>query len=181
LLVADDDGGIRSPSATLLGEVTGVAGVIQAKDGVEAVELGREQRLQVAVLDLNMPRLDGIAAAFRLGALQPSLRIALQSSDPELLRERAAGLELPLFDKLEFDRLLDWVGRQAAGSSRDDIGGARATPLAHKIDLCCSLCGYGIVSRNPPERCPMCGCGADWADPPGWTSRRAALHERAAG
>lgn len=166
--------------ATLLGEVTGVAAVIQAKDGVEAVELGREQRLQVAVLDLNMPRLDGIAAALRLGALQPSLRIALQSSDPELLRERAAGLELPLFDKLEFDRLLDCVGRQAAGSSRDDIGGERV-PLARKIDLCCSLCGYGIVSRTPPERCPMCGGGANWAEPQRWNSRRAALHERATG
>jgi hypothetical protein len=35
------------------------------------------------------------------------------------LRERTSGLGLPLFDKVEFERLLDWVERQAADSARD--------------------------------------------------------------
>ena len=112
VLVADDDPGVRTVFATLLRAAKGVTSVIEAADGAEAVDLAREQRFDVAVLDLNMPRLDGVAAALRLRALQPSLAIALQSSDPELLRERAAGVDLPLFDKLHFDRLLTWLERQ---------------------------------------------------------------------
>ena len=113
LLVADDDARVRSLFATLLGAIPGVTSVIEADDGGEAVELARKHRVEVAVLDLNMPHLDGVAAALRLHELLPSLRIALHSSDPELLRQRAAGLELPLFDKADFDRLVTWVERQA--------------------------------------------------------------------
>jgi hypothetical protein len=126
---------------------------------------------------MNMPRLDGIEAARRLRALQPTLPVALHSSDPELLRQRAAGLELPLFDKIEFDRLLSWVEQQAKAAAAHH---AAVAPLARKVDLCCDRCGYGIVSRLPPTRCPMCGGDVVWAEPPSWGSRRAALHERRA-
>ena len=54
-------------------------------------------------------------------------------------------------------------------------------PATRKVDLCCSLCGYGIVSRTPPARCPMCGGEGAWSAPQGWTSRRAALQERRTG
>jgi two-component system NarL family response regulator len=118
VLVVDDDDAVRSLFATLLREAAGVSSVLEAKDGAEAVELGRENQLQVAVLDLNMPRLDGVEAALKLRALQPSLQIALHSSDPELLRQRAAGLGMPLLDKVEFERLVDWVERQARERGR---------------------------------------------------------------
>jgi hypothetical protein len=134
------------------------------------------------VLDLNMPRLDGVEAALRLCSLEPSPRIALHSSDPELLRQRAAGLEFPLFDKADFERLLEWVERQAtdrAASARK--GEDQVAQMARKVDLCCSECGYGVVWRTPPEHCPMCGRTVAWIEPPGWTARRAALHERLAG
>lgn len=166
--------------ATLLRAADGVGAVMEAEDGAEAVDLARQRRLDVAVLDLNMPRLDGVEAALLLLALQPSLQIALHSSDPELLRQRAAGLELPLFDKLDLDRLLAWVERQVEEAS-DANGHARAPRMAPKLDLCCSLCGYGIVSRLPPARCPMCGGAPEWAEPFGRASRRAALHEGLSG
>jgi len=180
LLVADDDAGVRSLFATLLGAIGGVTSVIEADDGAEAVELARKHRLEVAVLDLNMPHLDGVEAALGLHELQPSLRIALHSSDPELLRRRAAGLELPLFDKVDFDRLATWVERQAREACAAQNGHAPVAPLARKADLCCSTCGYGIVSRTPPARCPMCGGEATWTEPSSWTLRRAALRERRA-
>jgi CheY-like chemotaxis protein len=120
VLVADDDPGVRTMFAGLLRVTAGVTSVVEAADGAEAVDIAREQRLDVAVLDLNMPRLDGVAAALRLRTLQPSLAIALHSSDPELLRERAAGLDLPRFDKLEFDRLLVWLEDQIAAAARSN-------------------------------------------------------------
>lgn len=63
LLVADDDDGVRSLFAALLRVATRVAPMIEARDGIEAVELGRAHRPQVAILDLKMPRLDGVTAA----------------------------------------------------------------------------------------------------------------------
>ena len=174
VLVADDDERVRAMFATLLRATAGVVSVIEAQDGAEAVEVARERRLDIAVLDLNMPRADGVEAALRLRALQPSLHIALYSSDPELLGQRAAGLALPLFDKVDFDRLRAWVERQAQDASANDAG-ATVAPLAPKLDLSCSLCGYGIVSRVPPARCPMCGAETVWGEPPGRESRRAAL------
>ena len=164
VLVADDDSGVRTMLATLLRATAGVTSVIEAKDGSDAIDIAREQRLDVAVLDLNMPRVDGVAAALRLRALQPSLQIALHSSDYELLLERAAGLDLPLFDKLDFDRLLTWVESQTKEASAAGGNGVVGR-VAPKLDLCCSLCGYGIVSRLPPARCPMCGGAPEWAEP----------------
>jgi CheY-like chemotaxis protein len=176
LLVADDDEGVRSLFAGLLRDAAGVASVIEAKDGAEAVELGRAHSPDVAVLDLKMPRLDGVDAALALRALNPAMRIALQSSDPAALRDRASGLGLPLFNKVEFERLVDWVERQAADRQRSG-GGAW---FAQRMELVCSFCGYGIVSCRPPYRCPMCGRSAAWAEPPARMSR-AAGHERLAG
>jgi CheY-like chemotaxis protein len=114
VLVADDDDGVRQLFAILLRTTPGVSSVIEAKDGAEAVELACGRQFDVAVLDLNMPRLDGVQAAIRLRAMQPSLKIALNSSSPELLRQRADGLGLPLFDKIvDFDRLREWVAQQS--------------------------------------------------------------------
>jgi CheY-like chemotaxis protein len=179
LLLADDDAGVRAIIATLLRAAAGVGSVLEAEDGAEALALARGSHFDVAVLDMNMPRLDGIEAACRLRSLQPTLAIALHSSDPELLRRRAAGLGLPLFDKIDFDRLLAWVEQHAKATVAHGRGAI--APLAPKLDLCCDLCGYGIVSRLPPKRCPMCGLDTVWAEPISLTSRRAALHERRAG
>jgi CheY-like chemotaxis protein len=179
LLLADDDARVRALFATLLGAVAGVGSVVEAEDGTQAVEAADDGRVDVAVLDMNMPRLDGIEAARSLRALRPSMPIALHSSDPELLHTRAAGLGLPLFDKTDLDRLLAWVEQQAERLAQQ--GPATVAPLTRKLDLCCAACGYGIVSREPPTRCPMCGKDAVWAEPTGWASRRAALDQRRAG
>ena len=172
LLVADDDERFRALFASLL-RATTLAAVIEAEDGAEAVELARERQFDFAVLDLNMPRMDGIEAASRLRALQPALRIALQSSDPELLRERAAGLALPLFDKLEFEQVLEWIRQTRVVD--------QAVPAAPKLELCCALCGYGIIARRPPVHCPLCGEDSQWVAPRPIGSRPERYQERLAG
>ena len=113
VLVADDDESQRILYGSLVLGLPGVTSVVAAQDGVEAVRVAGTFALHVAILDLNMPRLDGVEAALRLSATQPSLRIALHSSDPDELRQRAHGLGLPLFGKLELDRLAEWVEDEA--------------------------------------------------------------------
>jgi CheY-like chemotaxis protein len=179
VLVADDDKGVRAHFVSLLGDANGIASTIEAEDGAEALQVGLQLHPDIAVLDLNMPRLNGVEAAQTLTALRPSMRIALQSSDPDSLRAHAGGLGLPLFDKLECERLVHWVEAQArsCGPRVDET----VSVLARRLDLTCSMCGYGIVSRKPPERCPMCHADAAWIEPRSWRARKTAAHGRSAG
>ena len=61
VLVADDQDLVREGFALIL-DRAGVEVVGQARDGVEAVELARQHRPDVVLMDVRMPRLDGIGA-----------------------------------------------------------------------------------------------------------------------
>jgi CheY-like chemotaxis protein/predicted RNA-binding Zn-ribbon protein involved in translation (DUF1610 family) len=174
VLLADDDDAVRSLYATLLRDLDGVSSVVAVANGADAVRVARELPCHVAILDFNMLRLDGVDAAIGLRELRPSTRVALHSSDLDALRERAADLRVPLFDKLELERLIEWVERQADAwrAIAQVAGDAAVAPFARRLDFSCSLCGYGIVSSEPPERCPMCGSAAIWDAAP---SRSAAV------
>jgi DNA-binding NarL/FixJ family response regulator len=62
ILLADDHAIIRSGVAQILNDEPGMSVVAQAGDGAEAVELYALHRPDVALLDLRMPRLDGVQA-----------------------------------------------------------------------------------------------------------------------
>jgi len=111
VLIADDDAAFRSLLVALL-QSTGNVSVLTAADGIEALQLGLQFRPRVVVLDLNMPRLNGVEVAMTLRDMQPSIPIALQSSDPLGLNARAGSLGLPLFDKLEVSQLVAWTQTQ---------------------------------------------------------------------
>ena len=65
ILIAEDETIIRMDLRALL-EAAGFEVCAEAKDGQEAVELARSERPDLAVLDVKMPRLDGIEAARRI-------------------------------------------------------------------------------------------------------------------
>jgi response regulator NasT len=65
ILVAEDETIIRLDLRALL-EQAGFDVCGEARDGVEAVELARELEPDLAVMDVKMPRLDGIEAARRI-------------------------------------------------------------------------------------------------------------------
>ncbi len=69
ILLADDSKTVR----TLVGRALTYAGynVITAADGISAVQLAREHRPSLAVLDIVMPGLDGYAVCERLKAMGP--------------------------------------------------------------------------------------------------------------
>ena len=65
VLVAEDETIIRLDLVEMLARA-GLDVIGEARDGVEAVELARTQEPDLAVLDVKMPRLDGIEAARRI-------------------------------------------------------------------------------------------------------------------
>ncbi|MFF8769905.1 response regulator [Kitasatospora sp. NPDC015120] len=74
VLLADDEHLIRGAMAALLSLEEDIAVVAQAASGPEAVAMAQAHRPDIAVLDLQMPGLDGIEVATSLRALLPDCR-----------------------------------------------------------------------------------------------------------
>lgn len=66
VLLADDDRLVRAGIAGILATAPGIEVTAEASDGVEAVDLARRHLLDVILLDIQMPRLDGIGTLERL-------------------------------------------------------------------------------------------------------------------
>jgi DNA-binding NarL/FixJ family response regulator len=79
LLLADDHLVVRRGLRLVLDSEPDLQVVAEASDGVEAVERGLEQTLDLAILDVSMPRLTGIQAARQLLAHRPALGVLLLS------------------------------------------------------------------------------------------------------
>jgi response regulator NasT len=88
VLIAEDETIIRLDLRDLL-ERAGLEVCAEARDGVEAVELARSELPDVAVLDVKMPRLDGIEAARRILEERPIPIVMLTAYGQEELVSRA--------------------------------------------------------------------------------------------
>ena len=66
VLIADDQRVVRDGLATILGAIPDVEVVGLAADGAEAVALATEHRPDVVLMDLRMPRMDGVQATAAL-------------------------------------------------------------------------------------------------------------------
>jgi CheY-like chemotaxis protein len=87
---------------SVLVETAGIGRVVAvARDGIEAVELSLTRSPEVALLDVEMPRLTGLAAAEAIRSARPKTQIVLHTGqdDPEV-RARARSLEIPLVSKI---------------------------------------------------------------------------------
>ena len=94
VLVAEDGTIVRLDLARMLVERAGFETVVEARDGEEAVALAREHEPDLAILDVNMPRLDGIEAARRILAERPLpiVMLTAYSDDASVARAVEAGV-----------------------------------------------------------------------------------------
>lgn len=88
ILIAEDETIIRLDLRDLL-ERSGHEVVAEARDGEEAVALAREHQPELAIMDVKMPKLDGIEAAKRILGERPIPIVMLTAYGQEELVSRA--------------------------------------------------------------------------------------------
>jgi response regulator NasT len=88
VVIAEDEALIRLDLAEMLGE-EGYDVVGQAADGERAIELAEELRPDLVVLDVKMPKLDGISAAQRIAEKRIAPVVILTAFSQRELVERA--------------------------------------------------------------------------------------------
>jgi DNA-binding NarL/FixJ family response regulator len=94
VLVADDSTGVRELLVMLLSMESAFTVVGQAGDGVAAISLAESLQPDLVILDVSMPRLDGIAALPQVRAVSPQAQVVIFTGDTDGSMEseaRAAG------------------------------------------------------------------------------------------
>jgi len=90
VVIADDDQLYLSSLRELIDRQHELSVVGAARDGVEAIDLVEQLSPEAAVIDLHMPRLDGVQALEQLRREHPSLCLIALTGDPEPELGRAA-------------------------------------------------------------------------------------------
>ena len=80
---------LRRGLAALLQSQPGLTVVAEAKNGREAVDLCREKRPHIVILDLSMPEMNGILAAEQIKSIDQSIKIIAFSmyTEAQLVRQ----------------------------------------------------------------------------------------------
>ncbi|RAV34218.1 response regulator transcription factor [Corynebacterium heidelbergense] len=120
VLLADDQPLLLSALSTVLNASEGIEVVATARDGREAIDIGMDTSFDVAVLDIRMPRVDGIEALRQLLRRQPGLRgIMLTTFDDEDLVQAAlvTGAQGFILKDTEPEELAAAVRKVFAGES----------------------------------------------------------------
>jgi DNA-binding NarL/FixJ family response regulator len=120
VLLADDEALIRAGIGLILGNADDMEVVAEAADGAEAVELARRHHPGVALIDIRMPNLDGIAAAQQIHKLAPRTRVVMLTTFGEeayVARALRVGVAGFLLKDTPPDDLIQAVRTAARGES----------------------------------------------------------------
>ncbi|MGW3496637.1 response regulator [Streptomyces sp. NPDC001020] len=110
--VADDQAVVRAGIAAILGAEPDLCVVGQAADGETAVELALSSRPDVALMDIRMPGIGGLAATARITERNPATRVLVLTTfdlDEYLFAALRAGAAGFLLKDAEPERVIDAV------------------------------------------------------------------------
>jgi DNA-binding NarL/FixJ family response regulator len=145
VVVADDQTAVREGLVTILELLPGIDVVGAAADGAEAVALAAAETPDVVLMDLHMPRVDGLAATSEIRARVPETQVVVlttHADDESVLAALAAGA----------------IGFLTKDSSRDEIrlaleaaaaGHAHLDPTAHAALLSAAAAATSPAAPPP--------------------------------
>jgi len=120
VLIADDHAFFRRGLEVVLQGEAGLELVGQASDGVEAVKLAGEVVPDVVLMDIRMPKMNGIEAARQMKEVAPSAKIVIltiSDEDDDLFEAIRAGASGYLLKDIPLDELADSVRAVHGGQS----------------------------------------------------------------
>src|SRR3954471_4338635 len=163
-MLADDENLIRTALAALLALEEDLEVVAQARSGDEALAMARAHRPDVAVLDLQMPGLDGIAVAEALRAELPGCASVLVTSHGRpghVKRALAAGVRGFLPKTVSAQVLADVVRSVSTGGGYVDPGlaaeaiSAGDSPLTPRESDVLELAADGVPLEEIAQRASL--------------------------
>jgi DNA-binding NarL/FixJ family response regulator len=134
LVIADDHPVVRDGLRGMLASQADFFLAGEASDGEEAVRLVAELRPRVALIDLRMPRMDGVAAIQAITSRYPEMHVLVLTtydSDADILRAIEAGATGYLLKDTPREELFQAVRSAAVGKSY--LSPTVATRLVHQI------------------------------------------------
>jgi DNA-binding NarL/FixJ family response regulator len=134
ILIADDHGVVREGLVSLVKRKPDMTVVAEASDGREALELWKEHRPDVTLLDLRMPELDGVGAIKEIRELDPEAHILVLTTfdgDEDIYRAIKAGAKGYLLKDTAREALMECIRKVHSGETC--ISGALAAKLAERV------------------------------------------------
>jgi two-component system NarL family response regulator len=121
ILIVDDHNIVRQGLAALLKTVPGFEVAAEASDGEQAVELFRKHKPDVTLMDLRLPKLNGVDAITRIREGVPGARIVVLTTfdgDEDIYRALQAGAKGYLLKGMDLAELTDAIRSVHAGRTR---------------------------------------------------------------
>jgi DNA-binding NarL/FixJ family response regulator len=134
ILIADDHSVVREGLVSLVKRKSDMTVVAEASNGREAVDLWKEHRPDVTLLDLRMPELDGVGAIKQIRELDDGAHIIVLTTfdgDEDIYRAIKAGAKGYLLKDTAREALMESIRRVHAGQTC--IPPALAAKLAERV------------------------------------------------
>ena len=120
VLIADDHTTVLAGLASMIGLQPDMVVIAQATNGIEAVELWGKHSPDVTMLDLRMPKLDGVGVLTEIRRQDASARVIVLTTydtDIEIYRAVKAGAKGYLLKDARGEELLDCIRKVNAGET----------------------------------------------------------------
>jgi len=134
VLVVEDHNVVRQGLVALLSLVEGIQVVGEAADGAEAITQFRKHRPDVTLVDLRLPKMDGVEVIQRVRAETPQARFVVLTTydgDENIYRALKVGAKAYLLKGMTTDELITTIREVHAG--RSHIPPAIAERLAERM------------------------------------------------
>lgn len=120
VMIVEDDPMMQLGLEQTLGEYPQLTLVGQVGDGYQAVEMAQKLVPDVIVMDIGLPRQDGIAATQQIKALMPNVRVVMLTShvtETEVIAALSSGADAYCIKGTNVDRLIAAIAAAQEGAT----------------------------------------------------------------